>query len=188
MKKIVKSISLIISIVLLVGFAFGQVVTQREAGVVYADGGIEVDFESDNWPFYEENFVPGDFTSKEVTVKNISGRKQKVAMKMSKTRGWVLAAPLFIEISDKNTGKVYFGGKVPRSLLETYLWPCEISLFDLQSKQQKDLTVKITFWPQAGNEFQGLSTRFDFSLGFIGRRATPPPPSWWPFPWWPFPF
>lgn len=186
MKKISKSIILIISLIVLVGFAFGQTLSSPQTGIVYADGGLEVTFDPDEWPFLEENFMPGDIASKEVTVKNVSGRKLQVAMKMSKTHGWVLAAPLFIKVSDKDTGKVYFGKWFGRSLLETYLRP-EIKLFDLKAGKEKNLIVEIRFLPESGNEFQGESTKFDFSLGFIGRRPSPPPPPWWLFPW-PFPW
>lgn len=181
MKKISKSIILIISLVTLVGFAFEQILSSPQAGIVYAEGGIKVDW--DGMPFNETNFLPGNIARKEVTVENVSGQKKQVAMKMSNTRGWVLAAPLFVKVIDRDTSEIYFGKWWGRSLLETYLLPWEIKLFDLKAGKKKNLIVEIRFLPESGNEFQGLKTQFDFSLGFIARRPSPLPPSWWPFPW-----
>lgn len=175
------------SLAVLVGAALGQVQKGPGGGIVYAQGGIEVDFTSDNWPFFETNFMPGDVAKKEVTVRNASSQTQRVGMRMDNGKGVVLAAPLFIKVSDKNTGKVYFGKWLGRSLLETYFRP-EVKLFDLKRGQEKRLVVEIKFLPESSNDFQGKETRFDFSLGFIGRRPQPslPTPPLWPFPW-PFP-
>ena len=171
MKKIIKSIAIIVSVLILTTFLFGKVFSQdRPAGLIYAEGGIEVDFEEDNWPFFETNFMPGDKVSKVVTIRNSSSQRQKVGFRMSNVEGYLLSIPLFIKITDKNTGKVYYGGSSGLSLLLNYVLPMEIKLFNLSPSEEKELEVEIKFISQAGNEFQGTETKFDFSLGFIGRR------------------
>lgn len=65
--------------------------------------------------------------------------------------------------------------------------PRKLSKSVIMMGETKKLEAEIRFLPESGNEFQGESTKFDFSLGFIGRRPPPSPPPWWPFPW-PFPF
>ena len=171
--KIIRSLVFISALIVLVAFLFGKVFSREErvAGLIYAQGGIkiEVDFKTDKWPFFETNFLPGDKVSKTVIVRNISSQLQKVGFRMTNVKGYLLSIPLFIKITDKKTGQIYYGGSGGLPLLLGYIWPTEIKLFDLPKNEEKKLEVEISFLAPAGNEFQGTETKFDFSLGFIGR-------------------
>lgn len=165
----------IFSVLVLTVAVFEQVFSRgsRPAGLIYAQGGIKVDFDTDNWPFFETNFLPGDTVSKKVKIINESGRLQRVGFRMNNEEGFLLSIPLFIKISDANTGEVYYGGANGIPLLISYVFPKEIFLFNLPPfppNNQKELLVEIRFIPQAGDQFQNQQTKFDFSLGFIGRR------------------
>lgn len=185
--RIIKSFIIIASILLL---TLLLVVKTQETessfpGQVYAVGGIEVDFETDNWPFWETNFLPGESVSKTVKVINNSSQTQRVGFRPDNEEGFLLPLALLIKITDKNSGQVYYGGNSGTPLFLAYVWPREIRLFDLASGENRELEVTIRFLPEAGNEFQAEETKFDFSLGFIGRRI---PRGGFPFFPFPFPF
>jgi len=167
--KIIKSLIFISALIVLIAFLFGKVFShqERSAGLIYAVGGIEIDW--DGMPFDETNFLPGDVAQKTVKIKNSSGQLQRVGFRIGNGQGYLLSFPLFLKITDKVSGQIYYGGSGGLPLFLNYVLPTEIKLFDLSSGKEKTLKVEIRFIPQAGNQFQGQQTKFDFSLGFIGK-------------------
>ncbi|MBI5465052.1 hypothetical protein HY946_00380, partial [Candidatus Gottesmanbacteria bacterium] len=162
------------SLIVLVAFLLGKILagSDEPSEIIYAQGGIEVDFETGNWPFMETNFLPGDSATKWVRVKNNSGARQRVGMRIKAQPGGnrLLSFFLLLRLQDADTGANLYGGSQGKLLLASYFYPTEQFLFELGPGQARNLNVRIKFMEQAGNFLQEKITKFDFSLGFIGRR------------------
>lgn len=174
--KIFKSLIIVASLIVLTAFLLGKILAKDEPdGIIYAQGGIDVTFTEDDWPFLKTNFLPGDTAIKLVTVVNNSGQRQRVGMRVRAVppRGWFLPLALLLRIRDADTGAIIYGGSQGRSLFLSYVFPTEQFLFELPAGGSRRLEVRVKFAENAGNWFQEKATKFDFSLGFIARRLRP---------------
>lgn len=168
--KIIKSILLIVSLIILVVFAFSQVSGEAAHGIIYAEGDIEVSFDDDDWPFNEPNFLPGDKSRKSVTIRNNSSERQRVGLRLENGEGLRLPRYLKIAIYDSDTGRRLFRRSSIRSL---YRSRREWRLFNLGAGEERRIDVEIEFKTRTRNRYQGESTAFDFTLGFVGRGRPP---------------
>lgn len=178
MKKILRHTIIILLVTAFVITGLTQVEGFSSPGVIYAQGGIAIDFETDPL-FYEENIFPGDKFVKEVTIKNESSRRRQVAVKLSETHGRPLASALTLAVYDADSNEELLR---ERRLIRYYLLRRARKLFTLDPGEQRRVRVEVFFQENAPSELQGYSTEFDFSVGFFGspaRRRRPPRPPWW---------
>jgi hypothetical protein len=207
MKRILRSIIIIVSLLVLTVFLSGKITSSYEssAGFIYAQGyGLEVEF-GDEPLFYETNFLPGDTVVKQVIVRNESWQEQEIGLRLHNPVEFLLPEVLRLTVRDKEIGETLLEFKTLLDLCNA----SEEVLFLLGPKRERKLELEIQFAPWADNLYQGVSTTFDLSIGFIARGPEHPAwpthgpcPSWsepgrcapWPLPSphpcpsWPFCF
>ena len=120
--------------------------------------------------FEEANFLPGEAVSRWVEVTNNSGEEQKIgteAINVDDPNN--LGAVLEIVISEDGTD--IYGGSTGTKYLSDFFGAGEIYLSDLSNGATTKYYYSVTFVPEAGNNYQGLSATFDFEIGFFGPET-----------------
>ncbi len=123
-----------------------------------------VNFEQDPL-FSEANFLPNDTITRWVQVGNFSGQTQRIAIEAINVSdpnnfGDVL------NLQIKEEGNVLFN-----STLSQFFANGETYLSDLADGQTTQYDFLVTFLPEAGNDYQGVSLGFDLIVGFQGTEG-----------------
>lgn len=140
--------------------------------------------------FSEDDFLPGDSSSKSVTVTNLNT-----------TDSYVFGIATFDEVDDDNfasqlgliitddLGRTLYGGAGdPKTLADLFdetefstsaaIPGSEITLFTLAPLETRIVTLTVSFPEDSGNEWQLAETVFSFGIGFtgviLGEEEAPP--------------
>jgi len=126
---------------------------------------LEVDFESQ--PLFENtNFAPGDAETRWVKVTNNTSDKWPIGIKFKNEYQNCAPGELSdaLDIEIKEDGSVLQQG--------TLTWFCEsgeLYLSDLDDGAITQYDFSVTFTPEAGDDYQGKTSSFDFDIGFWGE-------------------
>jgi len=126
--------------------------------------------------FEISHFVPGETIKKTLTVNNQSGDDCHLHLKVldrSQSGDFILADRLLTKIWDSHES--YFA----QASFTNLFIKRDLGIGTVANNQQKDLWWEVKFDPNAGNEFQGLETKFDFdfnvSCGTSDTNSSPQP-------------
>jgi len=155
-----------LSLLIIVGFLF--TVPSLSFAVT---SGLQVVFEKTPL-FSEANFLPGEAISRWVKVTNNSGELQKIGVNVINftpgcANSYCLADALDLTIKN-GSSDLYHG------TLSDFYNAGEIYLSDLSNGQTTQYDFSIVFLPESGNDYQSLSTSFDFEIGFFGGESVGP--------------
>lgn len=134
------------------------------SNIVYAGGGLTVEFEST--PLFSEiNFIPGESVTKYIKVTNTLGEAQTVVVSAINSNSCSKAPCLSeaINLVIKKEGSELFNDS-----LENFLNGDEINLGNLENGSNAQYDIIATFIPEKKNEYQALSSNFDLLVGFQG--------------------
>lgn len=122
---------------------------------------ITVDFET-NPLFGVTNFLPGDTIVRTVTVTNTGSETKDVYIEMVNVVDGGLGPMMTVAVTDP---AILFSGTLAELDAAN-----EQFLTSLAPGASKVYTFTLYFLPQAGNEYQLKSLRFDFCVGFAGGQ------------------
>lgn len=115
-----------------------------------------------------ESWVPGDSSSKDVLIKNVSSGTKEIFIKVTgDTTDESLDNHIFI-ILENEAGSTIWDGSF-REFLDQGILP----IAAVGKNDEFKLTIKALFETGARNELQGKSSKFDFGFGFEGQTTTP---------------
>ncbi len=168
MKKIFKTIYLTILTAMIVA---GNLLTVDSALAQDANDLVVVFEQTPLFGNEEDNFMPGQNVTRWVKVTNNSGEDQEIGVNItnhSDCSGICLSDELNLIISEKDNpnNPLYIGS------LNSFYKAGEIYLSNLPDKDTNQYDFSVTFTPEAGNDYQGLETNFDFEIGFWGESIS----------------
>ncbi len=125
----------------------------------------QVVIQFENQPLFNEaNFVPGDTVTRWVKVDNQSTDSHQIGVQATDFYNCsdpVCLADALDLVIEENGAQLY------HSSLTNFFNAGEISLSSVAAGQQTQYDFKITFLPDSNNDYQGLTTHFDFEVGTI---------------------
>lgn len=114
------------------------------------------------------NFLPGDAEVRWAKITNNSGQKQKIGVKITDkyqcSTAYCLSDKLNLAISEN--GNLLYSGS-----LTTFYEMGEIHTSDLENTASTTYDFSITFFPNSGDDYQGLMANFDIEIGFFGGES-----------------
>jgi hypothetical protein len=130
---------------------------------------LVVQFETAPLPLFQEvNFLPGEGVIRWVKVTNNSSETQKIGVKVTGssdcTADFCLSDKLNLVISKE-------GSQLYADSLTNFYNAGEILLSQLANGAMAWYDFGITLLPETGNDYQGLSTNFNFDIGFFGGES-----------------
>ena len=160
--KISNGVKILIISIAIFGIGFSLIpLTSAQAN------GLDVEFEGEPESLFNEaNFLPGQSVTRWVKVTNNSGEDQEIGVNVTGSSdcsgAYCLSDELNLVIS-KNSTPLYTGS------LTDFFEAGEIYLSHLPNGANIQYDFSITFTHGAGNNYQGLSTSFNFEIGFWGE-------------------
>ncbi len=120
--------------------------------------------------FVIANSAPGDVEERTVTVSNGAGSSRPVGIKASKTEGLGNLENVLQVIISEGATDLYGGSSPtgPKTLADFFSESSSlefIALSDLAPGASTNYKIKVTFDPNAGNEYQNTSVTFDLNIG-----------------------
>ncbi|MBU4375536.1 DUF11 domain-containing protein [Patescibacteria group bacterium] len=114
------------------------------------------------------NFLPGDAETRWAKITNNSGQKQKIGVKIIDkhlcSADYCLSDKLNLDISEN--GNLLYSGS-----LTTFYEMGEIHASDLENGADTTYNFSIIFFPNSGDDYQGLTANFDIEIGFFGQES-----------------
>ncbi len=157
------------------GLGVWQIVTERlNAGEAEAAGGLVVTYLGNpiSGPIFDlSDTKPGDMTVKELVIKNESNKKEDVYICGVRTDGdneESLLEDVYEIVISNDSSDLYGGTNGSKTLADFFsdsAPPGCMLLFQLNKNSHKTITIKTTFPPEAGNEYQKKFVVFDLIFG-----------------------
>jgi hypothetical protein len=120
--------------------------------------------------FSQANIAPGDSFTKPVTVTNNSSTNQQFKFKATATDPiGILSDKITIQVVNTGTGLEKYNNTLAKLYADG-----EINLDVLAPTTPTQYNFMAKFDETAGNEYQGLSERFDLTIGFAAAPTTNP--------------
>jgi len=151
----------------LVFFAFVFFIPSVYA-ITKTSGDLEVTYDTE--PLFGSDIIwyPGLSKIRSLTIKNIGSETHRTYFKADNTsETGDLSTVMYFKIN--KVGTVFYGNNNSKTM-RNFWGDGEISLSDVQAGKSTIYDIAITFWRQAGNEFQKTQTKFDLIIGFEGTE------------------
>lgn len=169
-KKIYKILIIILTLATVYSFAAPKFINPDTAfalGDLTIDWGVPVPGDP---IFVVENMLPGDVEQRSVIVKNNGTSTKPIHIIGERTGGsGNIESVLDMVISENSTD--LYGGTTGAKTVEDFFTnsppPDGLFLFDLGPGVTKTINFKVTFDPNAGNEFQLTSVIFDLTIRMV---------------------
>lgn len=160
MKEILARLSVILFLsILLVLFP------QKIHAKTETSGDLQVIYDD---PLFPSSIIwyPGLSITKSFTVKNLSSSSQNISIQATNTVQTGNIADVFLfKVTEANVDR--YGGADDKSL-KNFWDEGQISLSNLNEKEETNYDITITMLTSAGNEYQGKQAKFDLIIGFVG--------------------
>jgi hypothetical protein len=164
-----KKIIVTISLIGVAGFIFSAGIASAVVPPPPPGSDLVVELEGGGAPLFSEaNFVPGQSVTRWVNVTNNSSETKTSGVQATYNSDCsenCLSDQLELEISDG--GSPLYG---PVSLTQ-FFEDGQQKLSDLSSGSSQKYYFKITFLPNAGNQYQGKQVEFDFDIGLFAQET-----------------
>jgi len=160
MKKILLGIAMLITII----GAYDFYGSYKNPSYAQSFGSLTVNFHSSlpgNAIFDIHNFLPGDFVSKTIDVKNNGNQTNEVFVKGIKTEGSGGNPKIegVLDLKIKQGASTLYSNK-----LSNFLGLSKLSLGNLNKNQTKTYVFEVTFPTTSGNEYQNKLVKFNLEF------------------------
>ncbi|MCG1021659.1 CalY family protein [Sutcliffiella horikoshii] len=115
--------------------------------------------------FNMENYAPGDWTERVITLENLGG-KSTYSMEIKHKSGSEKLFEMF-NLTIENNGKEIFNGKISEFK--------GVTNKGINAETSHEYFLLINFPYESGNEFQGLKTQFELIFKAVGNEAVSTP-------------